>query len=40
MVWFQRAIVGTLAMLVLGVLSIGSVDKEHMIDIIERHNAA
>ncbi len=39
MEWIQKALLGTVAMVVLGVLSIGTVDKEHLIDKIEKHNA-
>ncbi len=40
MIRIQKALLGTVAMVVLGILSIGTVNKEHMIDIIEKHNAA
>ena len=38
MAFIRTAIVGTLAMVVIGVLGIGKVDQGNMIDIIERHN--
>lgn len=38
MAWIQKAVIGTLAMIVIGVLGIGKVDQGNMIDIIERHN--
>ncbi len=40
MISISKAFIGAIAMVVIGVLGIGSVNTERMLDIIEKHNEA